>query len=133
MSAPDPVAPRSVARVVGIYLLVLALSAELAVWGAFTVLLRVGGRPVPLGIAVAAVGNVVLGRAGGRVLGNRAGQIGPGLVWIVVALELATKRPEGDLVVITGLRGLGFLLVGAVAALSVLFGRVATSEVSPSR
>lgn len=122
----DPVPAASRVWVVATYLLVLLLAAELAVWGAFTVLLRVGGQPVPLGIAVAAVGNLVLGTWGGRVLGHPGGRVGPGVVWLAVALELATKRPEGDLVVITGLRGLGFLLVGFVAAVVVLVRPMAT-------
>lgn len=130
MSDPDPAtgecATRSSVRVAATYLLVLVLSVELAVWGAFTVLLRVGGQPVPLGIAVAVVGNVVLGTWGGRVLGRRAGALGPGLVWLVVALQLASTRPEGDLVVVSGLRGFAFLIAGAVAALTVVLRSPAT-------
>ncbi|MBC7678855.1 MAG: hypothetical protein H7233_07685 [Pseudorhodobacter sp.] len=135
MSDPDPAtgepSTRSSVRVAATYLLVLVLSVELAVWGAFTVLLRVGGQPVPLGIAVAVVGNVVLGTWGGRVLGRRAGAIGPGLVWLVVALQLASTRPEGDLVVVSGLRGFAFLIAGAVAALTVALRSPARRDPAP--
>lgn len=135
MSDPDPAtdepATRSSAGVAATYLLVLVLSVELAVWGAFTVLLRVGGQPVPLGIAVAAVGNVVLGTWGGRVLGRRVGALGPGLVWLVVALQLASTRPEGDLVVVSGLRGFAFLIAGAVAALTVALRSPARRDPAP--
>jgi len=135
VSDPDPATGKPVTwssvRVAATYLLVLVLSVELAVWGAFTVLLRVGGQPVPLGIAVAVVGNVVLGTWGGRVLGRRAGAIGPGLVWLVVVLQLASTRPEGDLVVVSGLRGFAFLIAGAVAALTVALRSPARRDPAP--
>lgn len=122
---------RSSVRAAGTYLLVLVLSVELAVWGAFTVLLRVGGQPVPLGIPVAVVGNVVLGTWGGRVLGRRVGALGPGLVWLVLALQFASTRPEGDLVVVSGLRGFAFLIAGAVAALTVALRSPARRDPAP--
>lgn len=129
----DPSSGWSRARVVASYALVLVLAAELAVWGAFLVLLRVGGHPFPLGIVVAAVGNLALGTAGGRVLGNRWGQVGPGVVWLLIALQLGSSRPEGDLVITGGLRGLSFLVVGTVAAVAVLGRRMPTPAGSTGR
>jgi hypothetical protein len=104
------------------YALVLALAVLLAVWGAFLVPLRVGTVPLPLSWVVAAVGNAALGRAGGLLLG-RGGAVGPGVVWLAVALTLGSKRTEGDLVVPGTLPGLGFLLVGALAS-AVAWGAV---------
>lgn len=124
---------RSRAGVVAAYALVLVLAAELAVWGAFLVLLRVEGRPVPVGIAVAAAGNAALATAGGRVLRSRWGQVGPGVVWLLVALQLSERRPEGDLIVLGGLRGLAFLVVGVVAVMAVLARRPPTPEATPDR
>jgi hypothetical protein len=75
------------------YALVLALAVLLAVWGAFLVPLRVGTVPLPLSWVVAAVGNAALGRAGGLLLG-RGGAVGPGVVWLAVALTLGSKAPR---------------------------------------
>jgi hypothetical protein len=54
------------------------------------------------------------------VLRRRAGAALPGLLWIVVALQLGSKRTEGDLVVPGDLRGVAFLLAGALAAALVV-------------
>jgi hypothetical protein len=97
------------------YGLVVVLAALLAVWGAFLVPLRFGTTPLPLSWIVAIGGNLLLGFAGGRLLG-RPGAIGPGLVWLAIALTLGTKRAEGDLIVPGSTPGLVFLLVGAVAS-----------------
>ena len=123
---PEPVPGRSLVLAVAAYALVLVLAAELAVWGAFLVFVRAYGHAVPVGIAVAAVGNVVLGTAGGRVLGSRWGQVGPGVVWLLIALQLGSSRPEGDLIITNSTRGLAFLLVGAVASVAVLLRPLAT-------
>ena len=109
------------------YALVLLLTVQLAVWGAFLVPLRVGGVPVPLGLLLA-LATVPLCRAGGRVLGHRGGAVGPALVWLGTASALSSQRREGDLVVIGGALGLGFLLLGALgAAFSVGVWRPAPS------
>lgn len=97
------------------YALVLVLTVELAVWGAFFVPLRIGGVPVPVGLLLALT-NAPLCWAGAEVLGRRAGGVVPMLLWGVVAVMLATQRREGDLVVTNSLLGLGFLLLGLLAA-----------------
>jgi hypothetical protein len=97
------------------YALVLVLTVELAVWGAFFVPLRIAGVPVPVGLLLALT-NAPLCRAGAEVLGRRAGGVVPMLLWGVVAVMLATQRREGDLVVTNSLLGLGFLLLGLLAA-----------------
>jgi hypothetical protein len=98
------------------YALVLVLTVELALWGAFLTGARPFGYAFPLAAVVAVVGNVVLGRAGERVLGRRVGAAIPGVVWLVIAVTLGTTRSEGDLVVRGDFRGLAFLVLGAVAA-----------------
>lgn len=95
--------------------LVLLLALLLAVWGAFLVPLRLGGVPVPASVLVAAVGNVALGVAGGRLLGT-AGALAPGALWVAVALTLGSRRAEGDLVVPGSAMGTAFLVVGALGA-----------------
>jgi hypothetical protein len=92
------------------------------VWGSFLVPLRVGATLLPVSWLVAAVGNGLLGWAGGRLLG-RSGAAGVGLLWLAVALTLGTRRAEGDLVIPGTTAGLVFLLVGAVAS-AVAFGAV---------
>jgi hypothetical protein len=102
------------------YALVLVLAFLLAVWGAFLVPLRWGSVLLPVAVLIAVVGNFVLGRAGGRLLG-RAGALGPGLVWLTVALIAGSRRDEGDLIVPGTLPGLAFLMLGAVSA-AVAYG-----------
>lgn len=97
------------------YALVLVLTVELAVWGAFFVPLRIAGVPVPVGLLLALT-NAPLCRAGAEVLGRRAGGVVPMLLWGIVAVMLATQRREGDLVVTNSWLGLGFLLLGLLAA-----------------
>lgn len=97
------------------YVLVLALTTLLAVWGAFFVPLRVGSVPVPLAHLLA-LATAPLCLAGGRVLGNRFGAAVPGLLWLAVAALLSGRRREGDLVVTGGLSGLAFLVLGVLGA-----------------
>ena len=98
------------------YALVLVLGVELAVWEAFLVAARPFGTALPLAAAVALLGNLVVGVAGGRVLGRPLGAVVPGVLWLVVALLLGTKTAEGDVVVTSTFRGMAFLLVGTAAA-----------------
>jgi hypothetical protein len=111
---------RSRVAVVATYLLVLALSVELAVWESFLVGARPFGVAFPISAVLAVVGNVILGRAGARVLRRRAGAVGPGIVWLAVALTIGSSRPEGDTIVPDTLRGLAFLLAGTVSAALVV-------------
>lgn len=115
------------------YGLVLLLTVELAVWGAFLVPLRVGRVPVPVGLAVA-LAVAPLCRAGGRVLGRRAGAVGVMVLWTGVALVLSQRRTEGDLVITNSLRGLAYLAVGLLtAALVVGAWRPAPAPAVPGR
>jgi hypothetical protein len=109
------------------YLLVLVLTVELAVWGAFLTGSRPFGYPLPVAALVAAAGNVSLGVAGARVLGSRLGAVIPGVLWLFIALTFGTKRGE-ELIVLGDLRGIAFLIVGTVAAA----GAVGASRATPS-
>ena len=101
------------------YLLVLVLALELAVWECFFVAARPFGLALPVSAVAAAVGNVVLGLVGARVLERPLGAALPGLLWLAVALPLGSKRAEGDLVVTGEWRGIAFLVAGAAAAAAV--------------
>ena len=126
-----PVVPPAALGPVGTaaaYALVLVLTLLLAVWGAFLVPLRIGGTLAPLCWVIAVVGNTLLGRAGGRLLG-RSGALGTGLLWLAIAFTLGSTRREGDLIVPGTTVGLGFLLLGAVgsAVAYAVAGKRATS------
>ena len=102
------------------YALVLLLTVLLALWGAFLVPFRVGGTLVPVSLVIAAVGNVLVGRAGARVAGS-TGAVVPGLLWVALTLVLSSRRAEGDVVVPGSTVGLAFLLVGALSS-AVAYG-----------
>lgn len=93
--------------------LVLLLAVLLCLWGAFLVPLRVGTTRLPISLLIAGVGNLLLGRAGSRLLGT-AGVLLPGMLWLVLAYLLGTRRSEGDLVVQGDLIGTLFLFAGAL-------------------
>jgi hypothetical protein len=100
---------------VAAYLLVLVLAFELAVWEAFLAGARPFGTALPVSAVVAVVANVVLVRVGSRLVPAAWGPLLPGVLWLVVVLGLAVTRPEGDLVVASGVRGWALLLGGSIA------------------
>ncbi|HEY2793684.1 MAG TPA: DUF6113 family protein, partial [Micromonosporaceae bacterium] len=78
---------------------------------------HVVGVPVPVGVLIAIVGNLVLGIGGAWGTGSRVVPAVTGLVWLVVAFVLGTTRPEGDIVVSgSGWLGVSYLFLGAGAA-----------------
>jgi hypothetical protein len=116
------------------YGLVLVVALELACWESFLTASRPFGRPVPVAAVLAAVGNLAVGAAGGRVLGRPLGAALPGLLWLAVALLLGTGTAAGDVIVPESGRGVAFLLVGAAAAaaaVALAAGRPRTA--SPER
>jgi hypothetical protein len=116
----EPEGPPGVVFVAASYAVVLLLTTLLAVWAAFLVPFRLGGVTVPVSWVVAVVGNVAVGLAGGRLLG-RVGAAVPGLLWLAVAVLLATRRAEGDLVIAATLVGTGLLPLGALASAAAFF------------
>jgi hypothetical protein len=114
--------------------LVVVLTVLLCVWAAFYVPLRLGTVRLPVSLLVAGVGNVLLGRAGGRLLGT-PGVLVPGLLWLGLAVTLGSTRTEGDLVVPGDVVGTLFLAVGALG-FAVAYGmttvRLAGAAVTPA-
>ena len=102
------------------YALVLVLTVLLALWGAFLVPFRVGGTLVPVSVVIAVVGNVLVGRAAARLAGS-TGALLTGVLWTGVALVLASRRAEGDVVVPGSAVGMVFLLAGVLAS-AVAYG-----------
>jgi hypothetical protein len=104
----------------GLTLFVLAVVAVLlALVGGFYSPAKphVLGVPVPIGVLIAIVGNLVVGIGGAWGTGSRVVPAVTGLVWLVVAFVLGTSRPEGDVVVSgSGWLGISYLFLGAIAA-----------------
>ena len=105
------------------YALVLVLTVQFALWGAFLVPFRIGGALVPVSWMIAVAGNIAVGAAGGRLAGKLGAAI-PALVWLGLAFTLGARRPEGDLVVQGTVVGFGFLVAGALTS-AVMYGLAA--------
>ena len=108
--------------------LAVAVAAWLALVEVFWLPLRAGTTLVPLSVAVAVLGNVLVVEGTHRLSGSRAVAVLPAVTWLVVAFGASFRRPEGDLVILGGEQDLGvlglvFLLCGVVAA-AVAVGRV---------
>ncbi len=106
--------------------LVTVCAAELAVLECFLLPLRIGAIPVPLSIVAAVFGNALLPGLAYRLTGSRVAALLPLLVWTVVVILAAVPRPEGDVIVTGTARGIGFLLLGAVAG-AYAAGRLLTA------
>jgi hypothetical protein len=92
----------------------------LALVEVFWLPLRIGGLLVPLSVAGAVVGNLMLTAAALRLSGSRIVALLPALVWLAVAVAAMIRRPEGDLVITgggaAGIVNLAFLGLGVTAA-----------------
>jgi hypothetical protein len=108
-------------------LAVVVVAGWLAVVEVFWLPLRIGGVLVPVSVAAAVAGNVLLVGWAHRLSGSRLVAVLPAVVWLVVAVAASMRRPEGDLVItgggVAGVVNLGFLLLGVVAA-AFAVGRV---------
>lgn len=102
-------------RVLGGVLVGLA-AVLLAVLECYYVNLRIGTTPVPVFQIVAVVGNLLLPFAMMRLTGVRATAVIPAVIWIVVALILASRGPGGDVVVPGNWQGVFLLFAGAAGA-----------------
>jgi len=120
--APPAPGPRDRILSVAAFVALGLLAGVLAVIGAFYSpwVPHVVGVPVPVGVLIAAAGNLVVGLLGARALRSRLVPAVTGLVWLVVAIVLGSRRPEGDLVVTGSGRGVAFLFVGAIAAAAAI-------------
>lgn len=115
------------------FALVLLLTVLLCLWAAFLVPLRVGAVRVPVSPLIAVVGNVLLGRAGGHLLGV-PGVLVPLVLWLGLAFLLGTQRAGGDLVVQGDLVGTAFLALGVLGfavALGMAWGRQSAPTPGP--
>jgi hypothetical protein len=101
---------------VGIAYGVLAvLGVLLGLIGSFEFSWQAGSVPVAA-IALAAV-NLVIFRAAGWAMESKLGAVVPAALWMIVLVVLASRRPEGDLVVTGTTPGYVYMIGGAAAAL----------------
>ena len=111
----------------GSALAVVVAAAWLALVEVFWLPLRVAGVLVPVSVAAAVVGNLMLVALALRLTGSRLLAVLPALVWVTVAVGAMVRRPEGDLILTgggaPGLVNLAFLLLGVTAA-AFAVGRV---------
>jgi hypothetical protein len=112
---------------VGWAVVAVAVAAELAVVEVLWLPLRIGNVLVPLSVAAAVLGNLLLPPAARWLSRSRVVGVLPALVWVAVALAASHTRPEGDLLIIgggaAGAVNLAFLLLGVVVA-ALAVGRV---------
>jgi hypothetical protein len=101
-------------------LVVLVVAAWLALVEVFWLPLHLLGVPFPLSVVAAVAGNMLLPSLAVGWSGSRLVAVLPGITWLGIALAAMVRRPEGDLILTgtgtTGVVGLVFLLVGALAA-----------------
>lgn len=98
-------------------------AAVLAVIECFLLPLRIGSVPVPVSIPVAVALNLWLPQVAHRMTGWRTSGVTVAVAWVVIAVVASMPRPEGDLIISSTWRGIGFLLLGGLAA-AYAVGRV---------
>ncbi len=108
-------------RLLGWAVVAVVVAAWLALVEVFWLAWRLAGIPVPVSIVAAVVGNLLLVDAARRLSGSRLVAALPAVVWLVIAVAGAMRRPEGDLLLpggdtVTSTLSLAFLLLGVVAA-----------------
>ncbi len=96
-------------------MLVLVLTVQCALWGAFLVPVRLFGVSSPVSVLFA-LANAPLVSAGRRVARSHWGGAVPALLWLGLVLRLGIPSSGGDIVLEATPTGYAFLPVGAVAA-----------------
>ncbi|WP_346621972.1 DUF6113 family protein [Blastococcus montanus] len=100
--------------------LAVVVAAWLALVEVFWLPLRVGGVLVPVSVAAAVIGNPLLVFAALRVSGSRVVAALPAVTWLVVVVAAMMRRPEGDVLIVSGgslgTVGLVFVMLGVLAA-----------------
>jgi hypothetical protein len=110
--APAPEPPFLIGVAYGV---LAVLGVLLGVIGSFEFSWQAGS--VPVAAIVLSVVNLAAFRAAGWAMESRLGAAVPAILWMIVLLVLASRRPEGDLVVTGTTAGYVYMFGGAVAAL----------------
>ena len=74
-------------------------------------------RSLPVAAVLLSMINLAVFRGAGWAMETKLGAVVPAVFWLVVVVVLASRRPEGDLVVTGTIPGYVFIFGGAVAAL----------------
>jgi hypothetical protein len=110
-------------------------AAWLALVEVFWLPLRVGGVLVPVSVAAAVVGNLLLVGLALRLTGSRLMAALPAVIWLGVVVAAMIRRPEGDLVLTgggaLGVVNLAFLLLGVLAAAFAVGRALGTPRARP--
>lgn len=117
---PDPYIPSSPrpdpAFLVGlVYGLLAVVGVVLGVIGSFEFSWEIGD--VPVAAVLLSALNLVVFRAAGWAMESKLGAVIPALLWMIILFVLASRRPEGDLVVTGTTAGYVYMFGGALAAL----------------
>lgn len=86
----------------------------------FLTYFRIGDAAVPIGIAIALVGNSILVWLAARTT-DTAWRWAPLLAWMVIVLVAGLSGPGGDVLLVTDWRAIGLLIGGVVGP--ALLGR----------
>jgi hypothetical protein len=113
----DPYAPKpEPAFLVGLtYGLLAVLGVLLGVIGSFEFAWETGS--IPAAAILLSLANLAVFRAAGWAMESKLGAVVPALLWMIILFVLASRRPEGDLVVTGTAAGYTYMFGGAVAAL----------------
>lgn len=119
---PDPyIPPRrpESAFLVGLaYGLLAVLGVVLGVIGSFEFAWEIGD--IPVAAVLLSVLNLAVFRAAGWAMESKLGAVVPALLWMIILFVLASRRPEGDLVVTGTTAGYVYMFGGAFAALAAV-------------
>ena len=97
------------------YALIAVLGVLVAVIGSFEFAWAVGS--IPVAAILLPLVNLAVFRAAGWAMESKLGAAVPALLWMIILFVLASRRPEGDLVVTGTTAGYVYMFGGAVAAL----------------
>lgn len=116
---PDPYIPPEPrpepAFLIGlVYGLLAVLGVVLGVIGSFEFAWEIGD--VPVAAVLLSVLNLLVFRAAGWAMESKLGAVVPALPWMIILFLLASRRPEGDLVVTGTAAGYVYMFGGAFAA-----------------
>jgi Family of unknown function (DUF6113) len=112
---PPPPRPEPAFLVGLVYGLLAVLGVVLGVIGSFEFAWEIGD--VPVAAVLLSVLNLLVFRAAGWAMESKLGAVVPALFWMIILFVLASRRPEGDLVVTGTAAGYVYMFGGAFAAL----------------
>lgn len=111
---PPPPRPEPAFLVGLVYGVLAVLGFVLGVVGSFEFAWEIGD--IPIAAVLLSVLNLLVFRAAGWAMESKLGAVVPALLWMIILFVLASRRPEGDLVVTGTAAGYVYMFGGALAA-----------------